>query len=202
MAGNYPSSRKKYGKEPRVLKPLDAARIEEMALAYVARFATTAAKLAQYLGRKLRERGWADEAGIDPDFVGELIAKLVAAGYVDDTGYAHSRSGSLQRRGFGKRRISQDLGQAGIAADIMAEALPDGSAARMAALACAKKRGIGPFARGRGAEDMDRMQLRALREKQMAAMLRAGHPLDFARELVNADSVEAAEEWAAEECVE
>jgi regulatory protein len=46
------------------------------------------------------------------------------------------------------------------------------------------------------------MQLRALREKQMAAMLRAGHPLDFARELVNAETVEAAEEWAAEECVE
>ena len=29
-----------------------------MALAYVGRYATTRAKLASYLGRKLRERGW------------------------------------------------------------------------------------------------------------------------------------------------
>ncbi len=199
MAGNYPSSRKQYGKEPRVLKPLDAGRMEDMALAYVARFATTAAKLEQYLTRKLRERGWADKAGIDPDFVPELIARFVEVGYVDDAGYAHSRSGSLQRRGYGRRRISQDLGQAGIAAEILSEALPDASAARMAALACAKKRGIGPYARVRGGGDLDRMQLRAMREKHMAAMLRAGHPLDFARELVNAETVEAAEEWAAQE---
>ena len=34
------------------------------------------------------------------------------------------------------------------------------------------------------------------REKQIAAMLRGGHPLDSARFLVNASSIEAAEEWA------
>ena len=37
---------------------------------------------------------------------------------------------------------------------------------------------------------------RAAREKQIAAVLRAGHPLDSARELVNAASVAAAELWA------
>ena len=37
---------------------------------------------------------------------------------------------------------------------------------------------------------------RAAREKQIAALLRAGHPLDSARELVNAASEAAAELWA------
>jgi regulatory protein len=54
----------------------------------------------------------------------------------------------------------------------------------------AKKRGFGPF----GAAPPER----ATREKQIAAMLRAGHPLDSARELVDAASVEAAEDWAAQ----
>ena len=37
-------------------RPLDAPRLEELALSYVARFATSAAKLDDYLRRKLRER--------------------------------------------------------------------------------------------------------------------------------------------------
>ena len=45
----------------RMPKPLDSARLEELALAYVARFSTTAARLDRYLRRKLRERGWGGE---------------------------------------------------------------------------------------------------------------------------------------------
>ena len=45
----------------RPAKPLDPARLEEMALAYVARFSTSAAKFERYLTRKLREKGWEGE---------------------------------------------------------------------------------------------------------------------------------------------
>ena len=38
--------------------PLNAAKLEELALGYVGRFATSRAKLLSYLKRKLRERGW------------------------------------------------------------------------------------------------------------------------------------------------
>lgn len=156
-----------------------------MALAYVARFATSAAKLEAYLHRKLRERGWAGE-GEPP--VAALVARFVAAGYVDDEAYARSKAGSLLRRGYGQRRVSQALGAAGIDEEVR-EAVRAGAAVqRCSALALARKRGFGPF--GRSLAD------RAQREKQIAAMLRAGHPLDSARELVNAASVEAAEAWA------
>ncbi len=139
-----------------------------------------------YLKRKLRERGWADDC--DPP-VSALVLRFVKAGYIDDTVFARMKSGSLLRRGFGMRRVSQALGAAGIAEEVRAEVRPGEAAQRRAALALARKRGFGPF----GAMAPDR----AAREKQLAAMLRAGHPLDSARELVNAASVEIAEDWAA-----
>ena len=45
----------------RTPKPLDSVRLNDLALHYVARFATSAAKLEAYLARKLRERGWDGE---------------------------------------------------------------------------------------------------------------------------------------------
>jgi regulatory protein len=175
-------ARRAHGKAPR---PLDAARLEELALAYVARFATSRAKLAGYLARKLRERGW-DGEGEPP--VEALCDRFVAAGYVDDLAFARAKTGSLLRRGYGPRRVRQALDAAGIAEEVRAAAATGEAARRRAALALARKRGFGPF----GAAPADR----AAREKQIAAMLRAGHALDSARELVDAASVEAAEDWA------
>ncbi len=169
-------------------KPLDAQRIEELALAYVARFATSAAKLGSYLRRKLRERGWEGD-GDAP--VEAIVARFVDVGYIDDEAYARSKSGSLLRRGYGERRIGQALGAAGIAEDLREAVRSGPGEQRRAALALARKRRFGPWS----ASPPDRPQ----REKQISAMLRAGHPLDSARELVNAASVEAAEQWATEE---
>jgi len=167
-------------------KPLDAARLEELALAYVARFATSAAKLERYLTRKLRERGWDGERAPD---LAALVGRYVALGYVDDVAFARAKSGSLLRRGYGPRRVRQALGEAGIADEVREETRPDAAAERRAALALARRRGFGPF--GAGPPGRER------REKQLAAMLRAGHTLDSAREMVDAASEAAAEEWAA-----
>ena len=166
-------------------RPIDAARLDALALAYAARFAVSAAKLADYLRRKLRERGWEGET--EPP-VEEIVARFVAAGYVDDAAYARAKTGSMLRRGLGMRRVAQALGAAGIGEEDRAGARPGTGEQRRAALALARKRGFGPF----GAEPPDR----ARREKQIAALLRAGHPLDSARELVDAASIEAAGQWA------
>lgn len=168
-------------------RPLDSARLEELALTYVARFATSAAKLERYLGRKVRERGWEGER--EPA-IEALVQRYVSLGYVDDAAFARARSGSLLRRGYGPRRIGQALGEAGIGEAVREETRPSEAAQRRAALAMARKRGFGPF----GAQPVERER----REKQLAAMLRAGHRLDTAREIVDAASAEAAEWWAAE----
>ncbi len=172
----------------RVPKPLDAPRLEELALSYVARFATSAAKLEVYLRRKLRERGW---DGAEEPALPALVERFVSAGYIDDRAFAISKAGGLLRRGYGGRRIDQALGAAGIAEDLRDEARDTALAQRQAALALARTRKFGPFGANGPASGLER----SLREKQVSAMLRAGHPLDSVRRIVNADDVGALEEW-------
>ena len=73
------------------------ARLNELALAYVGRFATTRAKLRDYLQRKVRERGW-DGAAAPDSRHGRALRR---DGYVDDEAYALSKSRSLTGRGYG-----------------------------------------------------------------------------------------------------
>jgi len=165
--------------------------LEELALAYVARFATSAAKLERYLARKLRERGWEGEAAPD---VAAIVSRHTELGYVDDAAFARAKAGGLLRRGYGPRRVRQALGEAGIDEAVQEGVAPSLPARRQAALSLARKRGFGPFARvARNAADWPKQ-----REKQIAAMMRAGHMLDDARELVNSPSERAAERWAGE----
>ena len=180
----------------RIVKPLDPSRLEELALAYVARFATSSGKLGQYLRRKLHERGWEAEgvAGTEPD-VPALIERLVSAGYIDDAGYALGRASGLHRRGYGDRRVEQTLRGAGIAEEVRASVQGDEAASRLAALVLARKRGFGPF----GAERPDPgPKDPKTRQKQFAAMLRAGHPLDSVRILIDAGTEAEALEWVDE----
>ena len=171
----------------RVPRPLDQAMLQELALSYVARFSTTGAKLERYLKRKLRERGWDGEG--EPQ-VAQLAARYAELGYIDDAAWARSKSGSLLRRGYGPRRVNEALGQAGVDEATRRDLRPAEAETRHAALALARKRRFGPF----GMERPDP----ARREKQLAAMLRAGHSLDSAKEMVDAANVAAAESWAAE----
>ena len=101
------------------VRPLDQAALEQLALAYVARFAVSSAKLRGYLLRKLRERGWAGE-GEPP--VEHLVERCVAAGYVDDAAYARGKDAGLLARGYGRRRIDQALMAAGIGGGLLGAA--------------------------------------------------------------------------------
>src|SRR5437763_623098 len=104
----------------KALRPLDESRLNELALRYVGRYATTRAKLRAYLSRKLRERGWSGTG--EPDLE-RLAERMSALGYVDDAAYALSKSQALSGRGYGKRRLVDKLRLAGVAED-------DGLAAR------------------------------------------------------------------------
>lgn len=156
--------------------PLDRPALERLALAYAGRYAATRAKLRQYLVRKLRERGWGGE-GEPP--VEKLVERFALLGYVDDKAFAAAKADGLTRRGYGARRVDAALRAAGIDEPDGAPALDAARAeAWAAAMRFAERRRIGPFA----AEQGDR----GSRQKALAAMLRAGHPLDLARKLVNA----------------
>jgi len=158
----------------RPLPPLDSADLERFALRYVERYATTRARLADYLGRKIRERGWGGDAPPDPAALAQRLADL---GYVDDRAFAEARASAMGRRGLGARRVAAALRIAGVESADAAALAPEVEArAASSALAFARRRRIGPFAPA--AAD------RAQRERQLAAMLRAGHPPDLARAIV------------------
>ena len=160
-------------KKPR--PPLDAEALERLALFYVGRFATTRAKLAAYLTRKVRERGW---EGPGPDLE-RLVERLSGLGYIDDAAFASARAASLQRRGYGERRIGQALKAAGIEeADAAGAREQARDNAHSAALRFAERKRIGPYAPA--VPDRD------ARQKAFATMMRAGHPLDIVREVLNA----------------
>lgn len=156
------------------LPPLDRAALERLALRYVERFATTRGRLTDYLKRKIRERGWDGEPA-DPAAIAERFAAL---GYVDDRAYGEAKASAMARRGLGARRVAGALHQAGITGED-ADAIAAGIEERAldAALAFARRRRIGPFA----AVEADR----PLREKQIGAMLRAGHSPALARRIAN-----------------
>ncbi|MCW2412376.1 regulatory protein [Sphingobium sp. B8D3D] len=173
-------------------KPLVEASLEALALHYVGRFATSRGRLAAYLARKLRERGW---AGDSPPPTERITQKLVDLGYVDDRAYAEMKSGAMQRRGLGQRRIAQTLRHDGIDETTSEQAAPDAAAQWDAAERLARRKRIGPFA----VEPADR----PLREKQIATFLRAGHSMQTARnwiesapgELPERPETLSAEDW-------
>jgi regulatory protein len=161
-------------KSPR--PPLDPEGLERLGLFYAGRYATTRSKLAAYLRRKLKERGWSGE-GEPP--VDRLVERFADLGYVDDRGFASARAASLLRRGYGERRVRDALKSAGIAEEDAAGARDiSAEEALAAAHRFARRRRLGPYAAG--------VPDRAARDKAAAAMLRAGHRMEQVRQVLGA----------------
>jgi regulatory protein len=155
--------------------PLDAAKLDELAISYVGRFATSRARLKTYLARKLRERGWAGDGEPPIDALADRLASL---GYVDDQAYALAKARSLTARGYGSNRVRQALFVAGIGEEDSRDASELAAAeAYEAALRFARRRCLGPFASSKpDARD---------RERAIAAMIRAGHGFGMARAIID-----------------
>jgi len=155
--------------------PLDARRLDEMALFYVGRFATSRAKLTSYLERKVRERGW--DGTDEPDFTA-VAERLVRLGYVDDAAFALSKARDLTTRGYGAGRVRQTLHAAGIGVEDAASARDLAAASAVsAAIKFAQRRGLGPYA----AQNPDSRG----RERALSAMIRAGHGFALAKAILS-----------------
>lgn len=163
--------------------PLNDARLRNLALHYVGKYATTQAKLGTYLTRKIRERGWDGERYAD---VAALVEQFAELGYINDSQFAEARSRAFVRRGFGERRLNEDLRSSGIAASDAVPAKEHMSESQFtAAENFARRKRIGPFASETAPPEK--------RHKQLQAFLRAGHGFEMAKRFVSAepgDSIE------------
>jgi regulatory protein len=163
-------------RERRPKKPLTPESLNWFALRYVERYATTREKLRQYLKGKVYERGWAGEGEAPVDTIVERFAELR---YVDDRSYGESKAKSLERRGYGVRRVDQALMAAGIEPEMRGE-IRDEVDEKEAAIAYARRKHIGPFAAELPSPE--------LRQKQFAAMVRAGHSFELVKAILDAQN--------------
>lgn len=156
------------------VKTLNGKELNRLAIRYVERYATSRQKLARYLQRKIAEREWQDE---HPPAVDALVEHLAGLGYIDDALYAQNKAAALNRRGYGTRRVSHALYQAGISETDGREAFQASESNKwIAADKFARKRRIGPYADIQHESDICR--------KQLQAFLRAGHDFDIASRFV------------------
>jgi regulatory protein len=157
--------------------PLNDERLRGLALHYVGKYATTQSKLTTYLARKIRERGWSNKRPPDID---ALVRQFAELGYINDAQFAESRSRAFVRRGYGERRLNEDLRASGI---VESDAIPAkqhmAESTFAAAENFARRKRLGPFASEAATPEK--------RQKQLHAFLRAGHGFEIAKRFVNAE---------------
>lgn len=176
---------------------LDESALREAALAYVTRYGGTEAALARALDRRIRR--WADavsaaegadraaiaaEAARLRGLAARVATDLSAMGAVNDAAFAESRARRLRRAGRSRRAVLAHLAAKGVSGETAAEAVPeDGETEFAAALAFARRRRVGPFARAElAAEEAPRI---------LMAFGRAGFSGGVARRALACDREEA-----------
>lgn len=177
--------------------------LHEAALGYLAARSASTAQLRKSLERKIAT--WsrrAERAGVpDEDIaltaerckgaIDRILARLKENGLLDDARYAKLRAERLTRSGKSSRAVAFDLKQKGIASTIRRDAVPTDAETELgAAVALAKKKRIGPFAR---AIPDDREEKRALEQKWLGAFGRGGFSFGTAQKVIRLDR-DAAEE--------
>jgi len=158
---------------------------------YLARFATSTENLRRVLMRKVWRSAQVHETDADKGaaHVEEIIARCRDLGYLDDQAYADMRVRGLRGRGVSARMIRQRLKEKGIEAETADAAVTrfddeDGGHEPdfQAAVRLARRRRLGPFDMTGTREER--------REKQLAALARAGFGYDVARRVIEAPSAE------------
>jgi len=183
MTPRSPSSR-------RGPKPVTPAQLENAALYYLERFASSSANLRRVLMRKVARSAatHGTDAKAGERLVDEIIARYLAAGLLDDRAYAAQKATSLRRRGASRFGIRGKLAVKGVDAELIDETLgrldqekSEGELA--AACALARRRRLGPY-RAPATRP-------AFQRRDLAILARAGFRFEVARRVVAARDVEA-----------
>jgi len=187
-------SRKARARKPP--RPVTEASLENAAIYYLSRFASSSGNLRRVLMRKIARAARAGDEGraeAGAKMVDALIARYIEKGLLNDRAYAAQAAASLARRGRSRFLIAGKLAQKGIEGELVTETIAEldaeGGASELAA-ACAlvRRRRLGPYR----APDK-RAQYR---EKDLASLARAGFGIALARRVLKAQDVEALERLA------
>ena len=171
-------------KKPRRLEP---KHLKDIALDYLAKFASSSAKLKQVMKRKIERSARAHEDDPAPllSEMDRLMVDLIAKGILNDATFAEMMTRSIARRGGSQRKIESSLAAKGVSRADTAQAMeklhadaPDAELA--AAVAFAKRRRLGVF-RAKTDDSPER------RRKDLGSMARAGFRMDVAKKALEND---------------
>ena len=181
-------------KTPKIPKPITAASLERAALDYLQRYGGPSGALRKVLWRKVARV--APHHPVDREqvtrWMDELLLRLQRVGVLDDEAWATSRARTLLARGVAPALIRQRLRAKGVASEAIDAALfslvddNERNPRLLAAIAYARRRRFGPWRPSHKRAER--------RDKDLAAMRRAGFPYRLAVQVVDAEDVEALEE--------
>jgi regulatory protein len=173
-------------------KPVTPAHLENVALYYLERFASSSANLHRVLMRKVKRSAamHGTDAQEGENLVDEIIARYLGAGLLDDRAYAAQKVASLLRHGKSDFAIRGKLAVKGVEAEVIDETLgrlDQEKSERELGAACAlvRRRRLGPY---RAAATRT-----AFHRRDLAILARAGFGFTLARRVIAAHDVEALE---------
>ena len=180
----------------RVPRKITPSSLENGALHYLERFATSSENLRQVLSRRVARA--AKHHDLDAEqcagWIDDLIRRYLDCGLLDDGAYARAQAASMNRRGKSLKAIRLRLRQKAVAGGDIDDALAalagdTGEPDFAAALAYARRRRLGPYRRAdKGAENRDR---------ELAALARNGFSYFLARRIVEAEDPDELEQTLA-----
>ena len=187
------NSKEKSGKpERKVRRRITKDRLRNIALYHLERFATNAENLRRVLYRRTLKAARHHDTNLEEakTWINEVVGALVRSGAINDQEYANAKTLTLIRRGQSPRKIQAYLSSKGLdndtikrALDIASESIvdPDMEAAHAYAL----RRKFGPYRTTTPSSEQ--------KQKELAALGRAGFRYDVARRIVDATDEEKME---------
>ncbi|MGD9614892.1 MAG: RecX family transcriptional regulator [Alphaproteobacteria bacterium] len=166
-------------------RAIDAALLEEWALSYLGRYASTAENLRQVLRRRVRRRLMVGESGdregaaAVEKLIDAVVKRCRETGLVDDAAFAAGRARRGVTQGRSLRRIAAGLAAKGVGAvdtEAAIASLRDEAADPdlAAAIAFARRRRLGPFRRDPPPREPVDRDGGDLHRAELAAFARAG----------------------------
>lgn len=161
---------------PRRITP---AYLQRAAMHYLERYSAPAAQLRRVLTRKvaLSCRHHGEDPAVHAAALDDVVARCIASGLVDDRRFAEARAATLRRRGRSARAVAATLAAKGVGRELAEQASSVGDEEELAAARkAARRKRLGPWSRGGRAEN---------RQKDLAAMARAGFTITVARAVID-----------------
>ena len=179
-------------RRPKVTRKVSATSLENAALYYLGRFATSSENLRQVLERRILRAAKHHDTDIKAcnQLVGDLIQRYLESGILNDGIYAQTQAASMNRRGKSLRAIRARLRQKAVSSDVIDDALAVlagevGQLDLAAAIAYARKRRLGPYRSNIGKPKNP--------EKELAALARSGFSYALALRILEAKDIDELE---------